>query len=203
MTDQRSSRLRLLTRLTAGTLCAMSLSCPSALAGVGLLAGVDFGLGKASTATTLASRSMNELDVRVMPSWQFGWASLGVMGQYQIVGQTTEPSAVSDTNLRGKGYLVGPGASIALGPILVQSSYEVIGKYSVANADASGNLTSYTNPKGFTLLLGWSIAPELTLDFVYGAHTYSKRVVGVTSSDIASDPFKLNHYGIGISLMIL
>ena len=162
-------------------------------------AGVDGGLGKSQTESTLASRSMTELEVHAMPAWRLRRFGLGVLGQYRWVGQTPAAASVGNSNLRGNGYTLGPAATFHLGRLEFVLSYDFLGKYALTDANTKGDLTSYKNPSGLTLLLSFHMAPQLSLDFIYASHTYSKSTVAGVDTDLGGDAFKESHYGVGVS----
>lgn len=179
------------------------LGATPAYAGPGLKLGLSPGYGQMQSESGMASRSMGALDIRALPGWRIGPLLVGAMAQYNIVEQLTDPTTVANINLRGSGYLLGAGVGLSFGPIHLQGSYELYGKYTLGNVTAAGTSTTYSKPAGYTAILGWSIFPKVSMDAVYGTHTYGTSTINGVDTDVSANKLMETHYGVGLSIHAL
>lgn len=177
----------------------VDLDSPS-LFGYALKAGVFLSLGQMGSKTTYVSRSMDVLSGYLLTGFRVGPLSVGPVGQYQIAARLTDPAQVSNTNLRGQGYLVGGGLGLSLAFIDLTASYDFFGSYGLTNLDSSGQSSSLSNPLGFTVILGVKVISFLAVDLIYSNHSYGTRSTAGIPVSISSDAIYQIYYGVGLSL---
>jgi hypothetical protein len=122
----------------------------------GVSAGASWGLGKMKNSTeSTASRTMNTFGVLVLPGYKaLGMLLVGPEFEYRVVGQNTEPSEVSNTNLKGNGYLLGLGAKFYLLNFVFSGGFDFIGKHTQSLKTTSNLESSFSKPIGFRLGVG-------------------------------------------------
>jgi len=191
---------RLVYKIAAALVLIGALS-PHALAdGFGLKAGADAFVGTVGNASdSIKSRSINGVGIYAMPGYEFSQFLAGAIFEYSFIGQSTEPSAVGDTNLRGSGYLVGAAFAYTDGMIHALVSYDMYGVYTLTNKTGIGQTSAYTKPAGLRLNLGYRLNPMFSVDAFYSDASYSDSSLDGVGTDISSDKLKIVRYGAGLT----
>lgn len=170
----------------------MMFPCVSS-ADLGLLTGASWGIGKmSSSASTLQSRSINNLAIHALPGYEFPVIGLlvGPMLEYQFVGQSTEVATVGNTNVKGSGYLAGIGGSYKIAGFFAAVSFDFFGKYTLSRNDIAGREIGFKKPMGFHVIGGYMFMPNISGDINFIWEQYSSTTIAGADTDISSDKFK-------------
>src|SRR6185437_4966112 len=172
--------------------------------GFGLVAGADWALGRiGSSSNAIQSRTVDIGEIHALPGWNLSDPFMvGVLGQYRWVGQLTDLSSVNNTNLAGHGYYLGVGGAVRLSQFLIQASFDCFGSETLSNQTSAGQTTTYSQPIGFTALIGYhafASLPQVSVDAIFGIHSFKHENIGGTDIDISSDKLTETQYGLGLS----
>lgn len=166
----------------------------NASAGFGLLTGASWGIGKiSSSAGTIESRTINNFSIHAMPGFAITGTGFmfGPFGEYRLIGQNTDVATVSNTNVKGTGYLIGIGGTFTpLDLFYVGASFDFLGKYNLSLNNTAGQAVGYKKPIGFHFLAGYMFMPVLSADVIFNMEQYKSTTIGGTDTDITSDKFK-------------
>ncbi len=154
----------------------------NAQAAVSLGAFGSWGSLKDSNASIPSVRS-STAGAYLLPSVSiFPLLSLGLYGEYHLVGQLTDPASVNSNNKAFSGYLAG-GALVIDGILFrLTGAYSFQGKGVLKNKTSSGLESTMEKPKGIHVILGIKVFPLVSLDFGYADVKYDLLVNGVTTA---------------------
>ena len=157
---------------------------------------LSWGLGKMSS-TSVTSRTMNTIVLTALPGYRLSQFTFGLLGEYRLIGQNTEPAEISNSNLKGHALLFGIGGAYDCGDFSFGLNLPLLGKQSSSLADAAGKDVSYQKPFGFELTVGYVVAPMITVDAKFSYTTYAQTTIGSTDKDLSDDKLKATDFAIG------
>ena len=168
--------------------------------GIGAQAGAYWGLGTMHDATgSINSRVMDTASFDGLVGYRFAGLLIGALGEYQLVGQLTDPVKVSNTNMRGNGWLAGAGLGYSLLFLDLSGGVFFLGKHSNTNADVYGNFVSFGNPLGLEFTAGFRILPGFSVDAKVSITRYGKLTGGTTDYDISENRLMVRDAALGVS----
>ena len=180
-------------------LLILSSSAHAALVGdFGVDGGLSWGIGSAKNSTgSITSRTVNAFSINAFPNYSVAGFQLGVLGQYSIIGQNTDPATVSNTNLKGNAWLVGVGAEYQILAWTFSAGFNFLGNYSISANNSAGQSVSYKKPIGFLLKAGYFIIPMVSIDGSFQTTSYGTTTVASTDSDISANKLSETNFAVG------
>lgn len=146
---------------------------------------------------TIQSRTMNTLALNVMPGYRWNNFLFGPMGEFRIVGQMTEPSTVSNTNVKGSGYLIGLGVGYSWNEFDMTAGYDFFGQHSQSNTDALGNAIVNKSPSGIVVQVGYRFMPDISADLRFDMVSYGTDTVGGVDNNVSTNKSKHMNFSLG------
>jgi hypothetical protein len=164
---------------------------------------LSFGLGTGSNNSgSIPSRAMNILSLRALPGYRLGRWMPGLYLDYHFVGQTAEPSSVSNQNLGGAGYLVGLGGTFDWNKFNFLLAVNFYGSYTLSTQAFGGQTSVYSAPLGFVAMANYQVLknyPDWLAGLFVQSTAYSTSTLGGTSVDVSSNKLTLTFYGLNAS----
>lgn len=186
-------------------ICADAVPQGSAGNKFGVQGGVNFGLGSAyNTSTSIPSRAINGAEIYALPGYRINQWMIGALIGYEFVGQTADPSTVSNQNVGGSGYSVGLAATYDVAKFNFGLSWDILSSYTLSTNASGGQSSIYTAPLplSFHVLANYRVLenhPEWLVGLFMKLTSYSTSSLGGTSVDVSSNKFTTLLYGVGIT----
>lgn len=171
----------------------------SSSAGVGLKLGGNYGIGTMKDPSAFSTRMVDSLRVFVFPHYTLNPIFFGVFGDYHWTGQTTPVKNVSNTNMGGSGYLIGPGLGFQFLGVTGMGSYEFVGQYKLKKQTVDLKDVIYSKPRSWRITISIPLSPLVMLDFSYIRTAFSERKYGTAAATTCS--FATEEGAAGISFL--
>jgi hypothetical protein len=170
------------------------------IAPFGVRVGASFGFGSFKNSSgSIPGRTMDTLGFQLMPGYRWSDFLFGVLGEFDFVGQTTDPANVGNQNLKGHTLLFGIGAAYRYQDFDFMAGFEFLGHHNLSNPDPLGQDISYQHPIGFQLQAGYFVLPMVSVDFKFSLVSFKQDSVGGVTSDVSSDKRTHTDYALAVS----
>ncbi|MDZ4676411.1 MAG: hypothetical protein SGI74_02790 [Oligoflexia bacterium] len=162
--------------------------------------GLNWGIGTGASSTgSTASRTMNTIELNAAPGWQIGNWAPQLLVAYDFVGQNTKPADVTNTNLRGTGYLIGVGTTYHWTRWDFLAGIEFLGTFTQSEKSADDKVSAFTKPLGFRLGSSYYFKNNWSADALFHYVHYSTNTLGGSNRDISSDRMRFITLALGVS----
>lgn len=169
-------------------------------AGFGVHTGANWGLGSMGDKSLIADRTVNRGALQVLPGYRVMGVLVGPMAELNLMGQNTEAKDVSNTNLKGTGYMLGLGGQYQFMDFVFAGSVDFLGRHTLSKNTATGQKSYYTSPLGFRLLAGYQFHEMMSADVVYSYHMYDKvNLGGADRVLVGNDRLEVFTFAVGLS----
>jgi hypothetical protein len=152
-----------------------------------------FGTGKMGNSTDVLERSMLHTPVALFAGFNMKKFRLGINYEYNMVGQTDDPSALGNQNIGGKGSSAGLRLDFYDGKQSFGLIYRAMDKYTLDKPTLAGNVSEYEGKMGYSLQYYRQMKKKLGFVIDY---TSSE----MKSSAANSDDIKWTRISVGIVL---
>ncbi len=170
----------------------------------GLFALTSLHVGSGTSANSTASiqkRTMLFTEATADLGYSFGMLAPIAHVSYRYVGQQTDPSSVSDTNMAGTGYIGGAGLSADFGAIRLVASYDLLGSFQLSQKSSGGSVITYTKPTGYHVKLNYAWQGNWEFSATYTREDYKTKKSDSSETDIKDDAVYQTLYGVGLSYL--
>lgn len=173
------------------TLFYSSISFSQAKVGPSVGAMALIGSGKMGNTTDVLSLNMIHTPIALFGGFNMKKFRLGLNYEYNMVGQTDDPSALGNQNIGGKGSSAGVRMGFYNGKHSVDLIYRVMDKYTLDKPTLAGNVAEYEGKMGFSVQYYRQIKKKFGFVIDY---TSSE----MKSSEANSDDIKWDRISLGV-----
>lgn len=114
-------------------------------------AAVLFGMGKMGNETDVLKRNMIHTPVEIFAGFNWRRIRFAINYEYNLIGQSDDPSNFSNQNIGGKGSSVGPRLGYYDGKQAFEVIYRASEKFTLDKATLAGTVAEYEGKGGFTV----------------------------------------------------